>query len=100
MALLNLPLEKFRVGSIPAALGSLTNFYYLELDSNRLRGSIPVELSNLANLVSLKICNNYLYTTDADLRAFLDSIAPGWESCQMVDPARSLPGMYLLLDAD
>ncbi len=37
-------------GSVPAALGRLTNLTYLNLRSNGLSGSLPTELGDLTNL--------------------------------------------------
>ena len=47
-------------GSIPAALGSLTQLGYLWLESNQLTGTIPTGLGNLANLQRLYLGNNEL----------------------------------------
>jgi hypothetical protein len=56
------------------------------LSYNHLRGSIPVELMNLVNLVAggSDSCWNQLYTTNDDLRSFLNSKQDGgdWEACQ------------------
>ncbi len=69
-------------GSIPAELGNLVNLWWFTLGSNQLTGSIPTELMNLSYLYCFNICNNHLYTTDPDLRDFLDAHQPGWEDCQ------------------
>ena len=47
-------------GSIPAAIGNLTNLTYLNLENNRLTGKIPAELGNLTNLNRLHLNNNEL----------------------------------------
>jgi Leucine-rich repeat (LRR) protein len=47
-------------GSIPAALGSLTNLRILYLFDNQLSGGIPPELGSLTNLVHLYLDNNQL----------------------------------------
>ena len=47
-------------GSIPAALGQLTNLEWLYLDGNRLSGSIPSALGQLTNLTLLVLSSNDL----------------------------------------
>ncbi len=47
-------------GSIPAALGDLTNLEYLNLRSNSLSGSIPAELGDLTSLEYLNLMHNSL----------------------------------------
>ena len=47
-------------GSIPPALGNLSNLAYLYLDRNQLSGSIPAELGNLSNLWQLYLNDNQL----------------------------------------
>ena len=46
------------VGTIPAALGDLTNLTKLHLHSNGLIGTIPAELGQLTNLTELHLHNN------------------------------------------
>jgi Leucine-rich repeat (LRR) protein len=69
-------------GTIPAELGNLTQLKYLWLRWNHLTGDIPANLMNLTNLESLYIVGNCLETNDSDLRAWLDSLEPDWESHQ------------------
>ncbi|KAL2610744.1 hypothetical protein R1flu_029317 [Riccia fluitans] len=45
-------------GSIPPALGTLTNLAHLLLDNNQLTGSLPPELANAPNLMILQLDNN------------------------------------------
>lgn len=80
-------------GTIPAALGNLHHLQFLDLNNNQLNGPIPTELKNLTSLIpgNLDICNNYLYTNDAALIAFLNTKAPGWESCQAPVPSTVPP---------
>jgi len=47
-------------GSIPEALGGLTNFQYLYLYGNQLTSNIPDSLGNLINLRQLYLNNNQL----------------------------------------
>ena len=47
-------------GTIPTALGSLTELRVLDLSWNSLRGHIPSELGNLVNLEDLRLDNNDL----------------------------------------
>ena len=47
-------------GSIPSALGGLTDLQFLYLYDNQLSGEIPTELGNLANLIVLSLWNNEL----------------------------------------
>ncbi len=69
-------------GSIPTELGYLSNLWMLDLSSNKLSGNIPSSLTNLTNLWWLDISHNCLYTNDPDLRAWLNSFDPDWESYQ------------------
>jgi hypothetical protein len=77
-------------GAIPAELGDLTALQSLTLYANRLTGSIPSTLQNLTNLGagSLNMKWNGLYTDDAGLLAFLNSIHVDgdWESSQTIAP--------------
>ncbi|CAK9866647.1 unnamed protein product [Sphagnum jensenii] len=49
------------VGTLPSAIGNLTNLVELTLTDNPgLSGNIPKELGNLTNLVTLNLSNNDL----------------------------------------
>ena len=48
------------VGTIPDALGSLTNLTFLNLRSNNLSGTIPIELGNLTEVTYLNLSYNNL----------------------------------------
>ncbi|MFC2141038.1 hypothetical protein ACFLQP_01940 [Acidobacteriota bacterium] len=72
-------------GSIPLELGNLSNLKELYLNSNQLTGEIPTTLINLINLWSIVIRHNCLYTSDPDLRAWLNSFDPDWEIYQCMD---------------
>ncbi|MFC1661569.1 putative Ig domain-containing protein, partial [Gemmatimonadota bacterium] len=52
--------ENGLVGTIPAALGNLSNLQGLHLPKNQLSGSIPSELGNLSNLQVMRLFNNQL----------------------------------------
>jgi len=71
----------------------------IDLNSNQLSGALPPQLMNLSGLTALGICGNHLYTDDADLRAFLDTLQPDWEACQTPLPL-CLPAINLLLLGD
>ena len=81
-------------GTIPSSLGNLTNLTRLYLYNNQLSGSIPAELMNLTQLSYLNLCNNHLFTTNSDLRDFLDGLQPGWDECQT---PLAMPWIPLLL---
>jgi hypothetical protein len=106
-------------GSIPPELGNLTNLQHLSLRSNELSGSIPTEIGNLTDLQWLHLSNNQLtgsipntmkqltklvvggglsldwnglYTTDSDLRDFLNNKSSSdFEATQTVAPANLTP---------
>jgi len=81
-------------GEIPSELGNLTKLESLDLDDNQLCGEIPVELKNLSSLplsddlwgAKLKLDNNHLTASDAELLAWLDSHSPGWDTTQTPCP--------------
>jgi len=52
-----------QTGSMPAALGNLTNLTDLSLHTNELSGSIPAELGNLTNMDRLSLVGNQLIGT-------------------------------------
>ncbi len=47
-------------GTIPSELGQLTDLKYLSLEDNQLSGTIPSELGQLSNLAGLYLHNNHL----------------------------------------
>ena len=118
--LIYLPLQFNQLsGSIPTELGNLTNLQILFLHANQLSGSIPTELGNLVNLTDLYLRSNQLtgsipdtlekltklvegrglsldwnglYTTDSDLRDFLNNKSSrDFEATQTVAPANLTP---------
>jgi Leucine-rich repeat (LRR) protein len=58
-------------GTIPAALGSLSNLTALDLDFNRLEGAIPAALGSLSRLTFLGMDSNQLEGTIPDSIAML-----------------------------
>jgi Leucine-rich repeat (LRR) protein len=101
-------------GPIPPEIGGIGYVGYLSLDNNRLTGPIPPQIGNLVHLSSIRLQGNRLsgpipaafmnltrlsdgesdlrwnalHTSDAALRAFLDSkqIGHDWEGTQTVAP--------------
>ena len=88
-------------GGIPAELGDLSKLEELWLNDNELSGSIPQQLMNLVNLINNRsdFRWNHLFTTDDDLRNFLNSkqIGGDWESYQTPPFIRTMPWIPLLL---
>ena len=78
--------ENQLTGSIPPELGNLLNLAELDLCGNQLTGSIPMSLTDLTKLISADIHYNALYADDETLRAFLDSVNPGWKNTQTISP--------------
>ncbi len=81
LEILNLESNKLS-GSIPPELENISRLQFLSLYDNQLSGEIPLELMNLRSLRELHICKNSLFTKDAVLQAWLDSLEPGWDACQ------------------
>ncbi|WP_281309719.1 leucine-rich repeat domain-containing protein [Flavobacterium flavigenum] len=51
------------VGTIPAAIGQLTEIQWLHLNANKLSGTIPVEIGQLTKLQELQLYTNLLSGT-------------------------------------
>ena len=62
-------------GSIPSALGDLTNLEYLDLAGGDLHGSIPKELGHLESLDELRLHENFLSGPIPSEFANLDNLA-------------------------
>jgi hypothetical protein len=77
-------------GPIPPELGNVRYLAALHLEGNQLSGAIPGTLANLTLLRENQsdLRWNALHTSDATLRAFLDSKQTGhdWEGTQTVAP--------------
>jgi len=75
--------------NIPSELGNLSNLTNIGLSDNQLAGPIPTEFMNLTKLEDGEndFRRNSLYTSDADLRAFLNrkQIDGDWESYQILN---------------
>ncbi len=71
-------------GNIPPGLGNLINLEYLYINKNKLSREIPKNLMNLSKLSipNVHIGHNCLYTNDAELKTWLNSIDPCWEQNQ------------------
>jgi hypothetical protein len=69
---------------IPPQLGNLTNLELLYLSYNFLSGEVPFTFTQLTKLSvpSVELGYNCLYSNDATVRAWLDSVDPDWESTQ------------------
>jgi Leucine-rich repeat (LRR) protein len=82
--------EDHLTGPIPPELGNLKDLAVLYLAGNQLSGPVPGTLANLTYLHEGEsdLRWNALYTSDATLRAFLDSKQVGhdWEGTQTVAP--------------
>ena len=48
------------IGTIPPAIGNLTDLTTLNMSDNQLSGNIPIELGNLTNLLRLNLSTNQL----------------------------------------
>lgn len=57
-------------GTIPTALGGLTNLYFIDLDFNQLTGSLPSELFALSLLEQLDLNDNLLTGSIAGIGVF------------------------------
>jgi len=72
--------ENHLTGTLPAALGSLSNLRYLNLFNNQLSGSIPPELGSLSNLTFLYLFDNQLSGSIPAALGNLNSLKHLWLS--------------------
>ncbi len=61
-------------GSIPTSIGDLTKLKYVYLSNNQLTGSIPASLGNLANLHTISLADNQLTGSIPDVFDRLTSL--------------------------
>lgn len=74
-------------GSLPEALGALSNLTSLMLDSNRLTGPVPPAVCTLAEtLTSASLAYNSLSVVRRTPRTCLERLDPDWASTQTVPP--------------
>jgi Leucine-rich repeat (LRR) protein len=72
-------------GIIPPEIGNLTNINLFKLNDNQLCGEIPTNLTNMITLADgygINLDNNYLFTNDTTLDAFLIQKGGEWKSLQ------------------
>ena len=98
------------VGTIPAAIGSLTSLRDIDLSGNKLKGAIPDSIENLSALYALYLADNELYgyiptcltaltelsqiylernhlcTEDPALIELLDRMSPSWRDQKLDTP--------------
>ncbi|MCX6584482.1 MAG: Ig-like domain-containing protein [Candidatus Aminicenantes bacterium] len=75
---------------IPSELAWLDDLWYLDLNNNKLSGEIPY-LNPLPQFVLVDIGYNCLYSTDSEIRAWIDSHDPDWEAHQNQCGAVNIP---------
>jgi hypothetical protein len=96
--------DNLLLGCIPRSIGGLSNLLVLNLQINNLSGEIPAEFMNLTNLLNERsdFRNNHLYTSNSELKNFLDQkqIGGDWLTSQtfdttipMIEPS-SVCGVY------
>ncbi len=86
-------------GSIPSKLGNLDQLTILYFEDNKLCGNIPVSLLKLVNLQDnhgIRIGNNFLFTNNPTLDAFLIDKGGEWENSQGTMDCPSFPWPLLL----
>ncbi len=93
-------------GHIPPEIGNLTSLNSLYLNDNQLCGEIPTNLTYLTNLLNdygIHIKNNYLYTNDSVLDAFLVKKGGDWKSSQgarcPADAAKTIMYQIIIMGA-
>ena len=78
-------------GQLPSEIGNLIYLELLDFHGNGLTGDIPDTFLNLSHLQenTIDLRWNALYTSNADLKAFLDAkqIGGDWETTQTIAPS-------------
>jgi formylglycine-generating enzyme required for sulfatase activity/Leucine-rich repeat (LRR) protein len=75
-------------GKVPIEIGNLTKLERIDLSGNKLQGPIPLTITNLTSLSESFTESGYnaIYTEDDNVRAFMNSKDPDWESTQTIAP--------------
>ena len=68
-------------GELPTTIGGLTHLTHFSVDGNDLFGQLPAGMASWSTSMSqLTLGNSGFWTTDAALKTYLDTVAPGWDT--------------------